>query len=80
MTATSGGVTALFRTFGLSLGPAAGALSWSLTGGGVTGFRTGVAAITVATVIGIAALAVLRFHVRRQPPERSASAALESAA
>ena len=81
MTATSGGVTALFRTFGLSVGPAVGALSWSLTGGGVAGFRTGVAVISVAAVAGIAALAALRYHARRQPgvDERSA-VALEPAA
>jgi MFS transporter, DHA2 family, multidrug resistance protein len=41
LSATAGGITALFRTFGLSVGPAAGALSWSLTGGGVAGFRGG---------------------------------------
>jgi len=80
MTATSGGVTALFRTFGLAIGPATGALSWSLTGGGMTGFHTGVAAITVTTVLGIAALAALRFHARRQHGERSEAAELEPAA
>jgi DHA2 family multidrug resistance protein-like MFS transporter len=60
MTATSGGVTALFRTLGLSLGPATGALAWTLTGGGVPGFRSGVAAIAVATAAGIAALVAAR--------------------
>jgi len=67
MSATAGGVSALFRTLGLSVGPAAGALSWSLTGGGVAGFRTGVAAITMATLIGIGALLMLRSRSRRQP-------------
>ncbi len=77
LTATSGGVTALFRTFGLSIGPAVGALAWSLAGGGVAGFRTGVAAITVAAVAGIATLAVLQFLDRRQV---NRPAALEPAA
>lgn len=69
MTATSGGVSALFRTLGLSIGPATGALSWTLTGGGVLGFRYGVAVIAMATVAGIAALAATRPSVglRRQP-------------
>jgi DHA2 family multidrug resistance protein-like MFS transporter len=69
MTATSGGVTALFRTLGLSTGPAAGALSWTLTGGGIAGFLSGVAAISVASVAGIAVLAAPRIHVgaRREP-------------
>lgn len=79
LTATSGGVTALFRTFGLSIGPAAGALSWSLAGGGMAGFRTGVAVIAVAAVAGIAALAALRFCDRRQT-DNPAADALELAA
>ncbi len=66
MSATSGGVTALFRTLGLSIGAAAGALSWSLTGGGVAGFRGGVIVMALSTLAGIAALLVLRFHTRRQ--------------
>jgi MFS transporter, DHA2 family, multidrug resistance protein len=60
MAATSGGVTALFRTLGLSLGPATGALAWTLAGGGVPGFRSGIAAIAVATAAGIATLVAAR--------------------
>jgi MFS transporter, DHA2 family, multidrug resistance protein len=68
MTATSGGVTALFRTLGLSAGPAAGALTWTLTDGGVAGFRSGVAVIIVTTIAGLCALAALRQRPGRTNP------------
>ncbi len=82
MAATSGGVSALFRTLGLLIGPAAGALSWSLAGGGVAGFRGGVAVITATTAAGIAALVALRFRAHQQSGqlERPRAPDLEPAA
>jgi MFS transporter, DHA2 family, multidrug resistance protein len=67
MAATAGGVSALFRTLGLSLGPAAGALAWTVTGAGLAGFRAGVAVITATTLAGLAAIAGLWLHGRRHP-------------
>lgn len=53
---TSSGVTALLRTLGFSIGPAVGALSWTLTGGGTAGFQTGVLVLAVAAALSIAAV------------------------
>jgi DHA2 family multidrug resistance protein-like MFS transporter len=82
MSATAGGVAALFRTLGLSLGPATAALSWSVTGGGVAGYRTGLAVITVMTLAGTVAVAMPRFRSRHRSGhlEQATTSAMEPAA
>jgi DHA2 family multidrug resistance protein-like MFS transporter len=76
MAATAGGVSALFRTLGLSVGPAVGALAWTVTGGGLAGFRGGVVVITATTLAGPAVIAGLWLRGRQHlvPPERSETA------
>ena len=52
--ATVGGVSTLVRWLGYALGPALGALCWTLAGGGIAAMRSGVAvalAVTVAAAV-----------------------------
>lgn len=67
MVATAGGVTALFRTLGLTLGPAIGAMSWSFTAGGAAGFRAGALALVVAAAGVLGASLATRPWAARVP-------------
>lgn len=52
---TASGVTSLLRTLGFALGPALGALAWTIAGGGSEGFALGVAVLAAAAAVGAAA-------------------------
>lgn len=54
---TAGGISTVARTVGNAVGPAVAALAWSLGGGGLTGFRAGVLALSVLVFCGMLALA-----------------------
>ncbi|TQM15252.1 MFS transporter [Pseudonocardia kunmingensis] len=58
----AGGVGMTVRTIAMTVAPAASALTWTLSGGGVAGFRNGATTITVAVGLG---LLVLLVPVRR---------------
>jgi MFS family permease len=67
MAGTAGGVTALFRTLGFSIGPALGALTWSVTGGGGVAFQTGtVTLVVLASGVVVAAVLALLFSRTRK--------------
>jgi MFS family permease len=66
LTGTAGGVTSLLRTLGFALGPALGALAWTLTAGGTHGFTTGITVLAGATVVALIASAV-RQPAGKQP-------------
>lgn len=53
LTSTASGITSLLRTLGFALGPAFGALAWTATGGGVSGFTTGVAILAAAAAVAL---------------------------
>ncbi|WND39738.1 MFS transporter [Streptomyces sp. BB1-1-1] len=53
---TVGGLTNLARTLGTTLGPALAALGWTLGSGGTSGFRGGVWALSLLTLVAFAAL------------------------
>ena len=58
-TATVGGVSALARWLGFALGPALGALCWTVSGGGMPAVRAGlVAALAVTTIAAACCLAI----------------------
>jgi DHA2 family multidrug resistance protein-like MFS transporter len=59
----AGGVGMTGRTIAMTVGSAVSALAWTIAGGGLAGFRSGVAALTAAAVLG---LVVLLVPVRRQ--------------
>lgn len=59
----AGGVGMTVRTVAMTVAPAAAALAWTLSGGGLAGFRSGSVLITVAVAVG---LAVLLVPVRRR--------------
>ncbi|TQM35091.1 MFS transporter [Pseudonocardia cypriaca] len=58
----AGGVGMTVRTVAVTVGSAASALAWTMAGGGIAGFRSGILMITVAVAVG---LAVLLVPVRR---------------
>jgi MFS transporter, DHA2 family, multidrug resistance protein len=58
----AGGVGMTVRTIAMTVAPAASALTWTISGGGVAGFRSGAMTITVAVAVG---LLVLLVPVRR---------------
>jgi MFS family permease len=58
----AGGAGMTVRTIAMTVAPAATALAWTVTGGGVPGFRSGVVMITAAVAVG---LLVLLVPVRR---------------
>jgi MFS family permease len=58
----AGGVGMTGRTIAMTVGSAVSALAWTMAGGGLAGFRTGVAALTAAAALG---LVVLLVPVRR---------------
>jgi DHA2 family multidrug resistance protein-like MFS transporter len=58
----AGGVGMTVRTIAMTVAPAASALAWTVAGGGVAGFRSGIVMITAAAVVG---LLVLLVPVRR---------------
>jgi MFS transporter, DHA2 family, multidrug resistance protein len=64
----AGGVGMTVRTIAMTVAPAASALAWTIAGGGVPGFRTGVVMITVAVAVG---LLVLLVPVRRSRAGRT---------
>jgi predicted MFS family arabinose efflux permease len=45
---TAGGIGMTVRTIAMTVGPAVAALSWTMAGGGVTGFRAGLLTLLVA--------------------------------
>jgi MFS family permease len=67
MAGTAGGVTALFRTLGFTLGPALGALAWSATGAGDVAFRTGATGLVVLATAALIATAAARSTTSRVP-------------
>jgi MFS transporter, DHA2 family, multidrug resistance protein len=58
----AGGVGMTVRTIAMTIAPSASALAWTVAGGGIAGFRSGVILITVAVAAG---LLVLLVPVRR---------------
>jgi MFS transporter, DHA2 family, multidrug resistance protein len=58
----AGGVGMTVRTIAMTVAPAATALAWTVAGGGVAGFHSGVVMITAAVAVG---LLVLLVPVRR---------------
>jgi DHA2 family multidrug resistance protein-like MFS transporter len=58
----AGGVGMTVRTIAMTVAPAASALTWTISGGGVAGFRSGAMTITAAVGVG---LLVLLVPVRR---------------
>lgn len=54
----AGGAGMTVRTIAMTVAPAASALAWTLAGGGVPGFRSGVMMITVGTAVGVVVLLV----------------------
>ena len=58
----AGGAGMTVRTIAMTVAPAASALTWTVAGGGVPGFRSGIVMITVAVAVG---LLVLLVPVRR---------------
>jgi MFS transporter, DHA2 family, multidrug resistance protein len=59
----AGGTGMTVRTIAMTVAPAASALAWTVAGGGVPGFRSGIVMITVGVAVG---MAVLLVPVRRQ--------------
>jgi MFS transporter, DHA2 family, multidrug resistance protein len=55
---TAGGIAMTARTVATTVAPGIAALCWALAGGGVPGFRTGVAVLGAVTVVGLGALLV----------------------
>lgn len=55
LTGTSSGVTALMRTMGFSLGPAIGALSWTVASGGTAAFHLGLIVLSAAAAVAVIA-------------------------
>ena len=58
----AGGAGMTVRTIAMTVAPAASALTWTVAGGGIPGFRSGIVMITVAVAVG---LLVLLVPVRR---------------
>ncbi len=56
MAGTAGGIGMTVRTIAMTISPAVAALSWSVAGGGVPGFRAGVTVLTVVAAAGLLAL------------------------
>jgi MFS transporter, DHA2 family, multidrug resistance protein len=56
MAGTSGGLAMTARTVATTVGPAVAALCWTLAGGGIAGFRTGVVVLTLIACGGFVAL------------------------
>jgi MFS family permease len=54
----AGGVGMTGRTIAMTVGSAVSALAWTIAGGGLAGFRSGVAALTAAAVLGLVVLLV----------------------
>ncbi|WP_158542863.1 MFS transporter [Phytoactinopolyspora halophila] len=67
MAGTAGGVSSLFRTLGFSLGPALGALAWSLSGGGTTALRTGALLLVALATLASATVMALRTSRSSRP-------------
>lgn len=61
---TSGGVTSLLRTLGFALGPALGALTWTMTGGDRPGFVAGVTVLIAAAAVALGATFVAYTRAR----------------
>ncbi|ONF74372.1 MFS transporter [Amycolatopsis keratiniphila] len=59
-TGTAGGVANLGRTLGSTIGPAAAAMAWSLTGGGLGGFHTGAVTLSILVLTGFITLLAAR--------------------
>ncbi len=59
-TGTAGGVANLGRTLGSTIGPAAAAMAWSLTGGGLGGFHAGVVILSILVLTGFLTLLAAR--------------------
>ncbi|WP_214407128.1 MFS transporter [Pseudonocardia lacus] len=55
---TAGGIAMTARTLATSVAPGVVALCWTLAGGGLAGFRTGVLVLGAVTLVGLAALLV----------------------
>jgi DHA2 family multidrug resistance protein-like MFS transporter len=58
----AGGAGMTVRTIAMTVAPASSALAWTVAGGGIPGFRSGIVMITVAVAVG---LLVLLVPVRR---------------
>lgn len=56
MAGTAGGIGMTVRTVATTIAPAVAALAWSVAGGGVLGFRTGVGVLSGMTLVGLLAL------------------------
>lgn len=57
-TGTASGMSSLMRTLGFAVGPAVGALAWTLTGGGIAGFSTGVVILAAGASFALLATGV----------------------
>jgi MFS transporter, DHA2 family, multidrug resistance protein len=53
---TSSGITALPRTMGFSLGPAIGALSWTVAAGGTAALHLGLIVLSAAAAVAVIAI------------------------
>ncbi len=58
MAGTAGGIGMTVRTIAMTVGPAVAALSWTVAGGGVPGFRAGVLVLTTLALAGLLTLLV----------------------
>jgi len=58
MAGTAGGIGMTVRTIAMTIGPAVAALSWTVAGGSVTGFRAGVLVLTILAFAGLLTLLV----------------------
>lgn len=56
MAGTAGGIGMTVRTIAMTVGPSVAALSWTVAGGGVPGFRAGVTVLTAVALAGLLAL------------------------
>jgi predicted MFS family arabinose efflux permease len=56
MAGTGGGLAMTARTIATTVGPAVAALCWTLAGGGIAGFRTGVVVLAVVAAGGLVVL------------------------
>jgi DHA2 family multidrug resistance protein-like MFS transporter len=55
-----GGLGMTARTIAMTIGPAVAALAWTISGGGVAGFRAGTAVIAAVALVGLLVLLVPR--------------------
>jgi hypothetical protein len=56
MAGTAGGIGATARMVAMTLGSSVAALCWTVAGGGLPGFRTGVLLLTAAALVGVLVL------------------------